>query len=100
MILHVTHAKYEGGYRLWLKFNDGAEGTVDLREELRGEMFEPLRSLKKFRSFGIDPELETVVWENGADFAPEFLRSRLTVEPSKSASRRPRSRRSGRSHLV
>jgi hypothetical protein len=42
-------------------------------------MFEPLKDINKFKSFQVDPELETLVWENGADFAPEFLREHLFV---------------------
>lgn len=79
MIPHVIKAEYKGDYRVWLRFNDGAEGVVDLKDELYGEMFEPLKDIKKFKSFRIDPELETLVWENGADFAPEFLRDHLLV---------------------
>lgn len=79
MILHVTEAKYLKEFSIWLKFNDGAEGIVDLEDELHGEMFEPLRDAEKFKSFQVDPELETIVWENGADFAPEFLRDHLLV---------------------
>lgn len=79
MIPHVIKAEYKGDYRIWLRFNDGAEGVVDLKDELYGEMFEPLKDIKNFKSFRIDPELETLVWENGADFAPEFLRDHLLV---------------------
>lgn len=79
MILHVTNAKYLDSYRLWVCFNDGAEGVVDLKDDLYGEMFEPLRDLKTFRSFCVDPELETLLWPNGADLAPEFLRDHLKV---------------------
>ncbi len=79
MIPHVIEAKYKGEYRIWLKFNDGSEGTVDLQDRLFGEMFEPLKDKKKFKSFRIDPELETLVWPNGADLAPEFLREHLFV---------------------
>lgn len=39
MIPHVTKAEYKGDYRIWLKFNDGSEGVVDLKNELYGEMF-------------------------------------------------------------
>ena len=80
MIFHIVDAKYIDGYQIWIKFNDGAEGTVDLKEELYGEMFEPLRNFDNFKSFHIDRELETLVWENGADFAPEFLHEQLMVE--------------------
>lgn len=79
MITRVIKAEYKGDYRVWLRFNDGAEGVVDLKDELYGEMFEPLKDINKFKSFRVDPELETLVWENGADFAPEFLRDHLLV---------------------
>ena len=79
MILHVTEARYERDYIIYLKFNDGAEGFVDLASELHGEMFEPLRDRARFQAVRLDPELETIVWENGADLAPEFLHARLLV---------------------
>jgi len=79
VILHVVEAKYERDYIIHLKFNDGAEGFVDLANELHGEMFAPLRDMRKFMAFKVDPELNTIVWENGADLAPEFLRDHLLV---------------------
>jgi hypothetical protein len=79
MILHVTEATYEREYIVHIKFNDGAEGFVDLAEELYGEMFAPLKNVEQFRAFKVDPELKTIVWGNGADFAPEFLYDRLLV---------------------
>ena len=79
MILHVVEAEYERDYVIRLKFNDGAEGFVDLARELHGEMFEPLQDIEEFRAFRVDPELNTIVWGNGADFAPEFLHDRLLV---------------------
>ncbi len=79
MILHVKEAKYLHDYEIWLRFNDGAEGTVDLKDELYGEIFEPLKDMERFRSFKVDPDLETIVWENGADLAPEFLYDKLKV---------------------
>ena len=79
MIVHVIDAKYERDYVLWLRFNDGAEGLVDLADQLHGEVFAPLRDPAKFRAFRVDPELETIVWDNGADLAPEFLHARLLV---------------------
>jgi len=79
MFLHVKEAKYPHDYVIWLRFNDGAEGEVDLAKELEGEVFGPLRDKRKFRLFRVDSELETVVWENGADFAPEFLYGNMKV---------------------
>jgi hypothetical protein len=79
MILHVKEAKYLHDYVIWLKFNNGAVGELDLKDELYGEVFEPLRNIEYFKKFTIDPEMETIVWENGADFAPEFLYENLKV---------------------
>ena len=79
MILHVIEARYERDYIIHLKFNDGAEGFVDLADELHGEMFAPLKDVARFKAFKVDPELETIVWDNGADLAPEFLHDRLLV---------------------
>jgi len=79
MILHIVDAKYERDYVLWLKFNDGAEGFVDLADELYGEVFDPLKDPDHFRAFRVDSELGTVVWDSGADLAPEFLYERLLV---------------------
>jgi hypothetical protein len=79
MFLQVMNAKYLHDYVLWIKFNDGVEGEIDLKDELEGEVFEPLRNLEAFKSFAVDPELETIVWGNGADLAPEFLYENIKV---------------------
>lgn len=73
----ITAARHVRGYRVWIRFSDGVEGEVDLGEELHGPVFEPLREVESFRRFTLHPELRTLVWQNGADFAPEFLRSKL-----------------------
>lgn len=79
MILHVKKAKYLRGYTIWLQFNDGIEGEVDLSKELDGEVFGPLQDIERFKSFRVDPVLETIVWENGADLAPEFLYANIRI---------------------
>ena len=79
MLLHVVEAEYVSDYKIWLRFDDGAEGEVDLASELAGPVFQPLRNLQTFRQFRLHPTLRTLVWPNGADFAPEFLRDKLTI---------------------
>ena len=75
MFMHVEQAKYIDGYKVWLSFNDGAQGEVDLSTELYGEVFEPLKDISFFKSFSL--EGHTLSWSNGADFAPEFLREHI-----------------------
>ena len=77
MILHVEEARYLRAHVVWVRFNDGFSGEVDLSAALTGPVFEPLQDLRSFRRFRVDPELDTIVWFNGADLAPEFLRERL-----------------------
>ena len=73
MIPKVVEVTPLDGYKLWLRFQDGVSGTVDLSAELWGPMFEPLKDMRLFAQVAIHPELETVTWPNGADLAPEFL---------------------------
>ncbi len=47
--------------------------------QLYGEVLEPLKDAHYFRQFSVDPDLHTLVWPNGADFAPEFLYERAQV---------------------
>ena len=75
----VVDARYVRDYVIWLKFRDGTSGEIDLESELWGEVFEPLKDLAFFRQFSVHPEFETLVWPNGADFAPEFLHDNVTV---------------------
>jgi len=77
MLPKLREAKYLRDYCIWLKFADGVEGEVDLGEELWGEMFEVLNDKTRFAELALNEELGTVVWPNGADFAPEFLYQKL-----------------------
>lgn len=77
MLPQLREAKYRYDYCIWLKFDDGVEGEIDLKDELWGEVFEPLRDKNFFSAFRLNEELDTLVWPNGADFAPEFLYQQL-----------------------
>jgi hypothetical protein len=77
MIPRVLEAKHAGDYRIWLKFHDGLQGEIDLSDVLWGEVFEPLKDVSEFRKFRVDPLWKTLVWENGADLAPESLYERV-----------------------
>ena len=77
MFVHVVEARYVRDYTVWLRFNDGTSGEVDLSAELDGPVFEPLRDIETFKRFNI--AYHTLSWDNGADFAPEFLREQVRV---------------------
>lgn len=79
MIPKVTSAKYVKNFTIHLSFSDGTEGDIDLSDELYGEIFEPLHDQTAFKAFKIHPEFRTLFWDNGADFAPEFLYEKVQV---------------------
>ena len=69
----VKNVQYLSGYRLLLTFEDASTRLVDLAPHLDGEVFGPLRDAEYFRRVRLNEELDTVVWDNGADFSPDFL---------------------------
>lgn len=73
MIPEVVEVRHLEGYKLWIRFRDGASGTLDLSAELWGPVFTPLKDVALFAQATVHPELHTVTWPNGADLAPEFL---------------------------
>lgn len=77
MFLHVIEARHVRDYTVWLRFNDGTCGEVDLSGELDGPVFGPLRDPEQFKRLRI--KHHTLAWENGADFAPEFLREHARI---------------------
>ena len=97
-MVRVIDARHVRDYVVWLRFSDGTEGEVDLRKELRGEVFAPLRDRKLFRSVAVHPEWHTIAWPNGADFAPEFLHAAAQRLSSTRRSSRPRPRSGSRGH--
>jgi hypothetical protein len=70
-IIKITHAKHVEQFVLELRFNDGKSKRINFKPLLKGEIFEPLKEIAYFKKFRLNPF--TVEWENGADFAPEFL---------------------------
>ena len=61
MFLEITQASYINDFKLSLKFNDGAEMTVDLENELNGSVFNPLKDKSKFKKFSI--VFNTIDWK-------------------------------------
>lgn len=77
-MLHVKQAKHRKDFEIWVSFDDGTSGVVDLNGKLKGPVFEPLNDPEYFARLSVDPELDTIVWPNGADLAPEFLKRHIT----------------------
>jgi hypothetical protein len=78
----IVDVKPLEGHRLWLRFEDGAEGIIDLAEliPLSG-VFAALRDRAEFVAVRVDPELSTVRWPGGADLDPDVFYSVVTRRP-------------------
>lgn len=77
-MLAVTEASYIDEYLLRLSFSDGRNGVVDLRDTICNDhrpIFLELKSKENFKRFHV--AMDTVVWENGLDLAPEYLYEKM-----------------------
>ena len=70
-LISVTNAKYIDGYIIQLFFDDGKVKKVNLEKHLNKPIFKPLKDIEYFKKFKLNPF--TIEWDNGADFAPEYL---------------------------
>ncbi len=73
----LVDAAYRGNYRVFVRFNDGKESEIDLEDYIKskdeGTVFAPLKEMQVFKTVHFDSDLDTIVWANGADIAPERL---------------------------
>jgi hypothetical protein len=78
----VCDVEVLGHYRLRLTFSDGLVGDVDLSHLREREgVFTALGDPAFFAQVGVDPEIGTITWPNGADLAPEVLYERAAAHP-------------------
>jgi len=72
--------KVLGGHRLWLRFDDGAEGEIDMKPFLEPfiNLFAPLEDPKYFAKVRVRRAAGTIAWPNGVELDPDVLHSRVT----------------------
>ena len=72
-IYRVESFEVVAPYTLRVTFDDQTEQMINFEQVLAGELFGPLRELNLFNQVGLDLEVHTLVWPNGADFDPATL---------------------------
>lgn len=71
-LITVKSARYISDHILELNFSDGLKAEIDFFPWIiKYPYFKPLEDTDYFKNFTLDGW--TVVWENGADIAPETL---------------------------
>lgn len=69
------------GYRLWLRFEDGRTGEIDLSDLVGVGVFRRWEDEGAFRAVYVDSETGTIAWHGGIDLDPDVLYQE-TVRPS------------------
>jgi hypothetical protein len=82
MLPTVVSVTQTGPYRLRLRFDDGAEGEIDVKDAVSfAGVFAPLSDPLFFSQVRVDKDAGTITWPNGADLDPLVLYSRVTGQP-------------------
>jgi hypothetical protein len=82
-MIWVTDAKTLPDYRLWVRFSDNTEGEIDLKDFIASDSRLVVAALRDAAMFSaIRVEMDTVIWSNGFDLAPEFLYARAKAHAS------------------
>lgn len=82
-MISIQSAKYQQDYQIFLLFNDGISGLVDLKKflfEEKSPAFKRLRDVNQFKNFLVD---YTIIWGDDLDLAPEFLHDLLIKQNDK-----------------
>ncbi len=71
----VVAARPRQGHRVSLRFDDGVEGEVDLRDVIGRftGLLAPLQEPSYVAQLRVDPLAGTITWPNGADLDPVVL---------------------------
>jgi hypothetical protein len=73
MLYRIVAAKALPNYRLWIRFEDGTEGEVNLSDLVGKGVFRRWEDAREFAKVYVDPETETVAWPGDLDLAPDAL---------------------------
>lgn len=65
-------------YRVWIRFDDGLEGEVDLNHLVGQGVFEAWKSVDFFNQVRVDPKTDTLTWGDEIDLDPHVLRESLS----------------------
>jgi hypothetical protein len=76
-MIWVTDARHTSDYKVFVRFSDGKEAEIDLKNHIaskqNGTVFEPLKNPEQFQKLYFNPDTDTIEWPCGADIAPERL---------------------------
>lgn len=72
-MIRIIEVKALEPYRLWIRFSDGIEGTIDISSLIGQGVFRTLTDSEEFSKAYVDSIAHTVAWPNGIDLCPDAL---------------------------
>lgn len=78
MIHRVVEVRALPNFRIWVRFEDGASGQVDLVDVAGKGVFAYWDEPGAFERVFVDEESGTVAWPGGIDLAPDTLYREVT----------------------
>jgi len=82
MLEDVVEVRPLGDYRLYLRFEDGVAGEIDVADLITFDgVFAELRDGRRFAQVKINPDLGTICWPGGADLDPDVLYALVSGDP-------------------
>jgi len=74
MFFDVIKMELRANYEIYVEFEDGLKGIINFRNKLMTDHREIIRELMDKDKFeAVKIERDTLCWDNGVDFAPEYL---------------------------
>jgi len=78
-MLGITKVSLEGDYTVYVEFNNGQNGIINLKTELEKDHREIIHELLDLKIFNtVKLWHRTLAWDNGVDFAPEYLYEQIS----------------------
>ncbi len=82
MLKDICRVRPLEGHNLYLCFEDGVEGSLDISKLIQFTgVFAPLQERDYFMQVCVNPDLGTICWPNGADLDPDVLYALVSGEP-------------------
>jgi hypothetical protein len=80
-MVKIIRAERKDGYRIFIEFNNGTTGVIDLKEIIENDRREIIRELLNMEIFAtVKVNLNTLCWDNGVDFAPDYLYEQIKLK--------------------
>lgn len=76
---HITEIVNIEPFMLELRFDNGEVLNVDLKKRLQkraalnSNIYEQLLNVEYFKTVKLNPEMQSIYWDNGIDFCPDVL---------------------------